>query len=105
MTKTQVLALLKENQNERGIAHWKKSGKKGSKLKSFGIGLTQLRKLAKQHRYELLPTRETFRITLGLTVLDRLLKLKAGEDLQQLTEKARGTYHGLSSGMWGHGVL
>lgn len=45
MTKTAVLALLKENQNERGIAHWKK---KPRKLKSFGIGLTQLRKLAKQ---------------------------------------------------------
>ncbi len=49
MTKTQVLALLKENQNERGIAHWKKMGaRKTGKLKSFGIGLTQLRKLAKQ---------------------------------------------------------
>ena len=48
MTKTQVLALLRENKNERGIAHWKKSGEKGSGLKSFGIGLTQLRKLAKQ---------------------------------------------------------
>lgn len=48
MTKTQVLALLKENQNERGIAHWKKRGAKTVKLESFGIGLTQLRKLAKQ---------------------------------------------------------
>ena len=45
MSKTKVLALLKENRNERGIAHWKK---KPRKLKSFGIGLTQLRKLAKQ---------------------------------------------------------
>ena len=48
MTKTQVLSLLKENRNERGIAHWKKLGAKTSKLKSFGIGLTQLRKLAKR---------------------------------------------------------
>lgn len=48
MTKTQVLALLKENQNDRGIAHWKKLGPKTAQLKSFGIGLTQLRKLAKQ---------------------------------------------------------
>ncbi len=45
MTKTQVLALLKANQNERGIEHWKK---KPRPLKSYGIGLTQLRKLAKQ---------------------------------------------------------
>jgi len=47
MTKTQVIALLKENRNERGIAYWKKYWAK-SKLKSFGIGLTQLRKLARQ---------------------------------------------------------
>ncbi len=48
MTKTQVIALLKENRNERGIANWKKLGAKSHQLKSFGIGLTQLRKLAKQ---------------------------------------------------------
>jgi len=48
MTKTQVLALLKENRNERGIANWNKREAKNGKLKSFGIGLTQLRKLAKQ---------------------------------------------------------
>ncbi len=48
MTKTEVIALLKENQNERGIANWKKLGTRGCGLKSFGIGLTQLRKLAKQ---------------------------------------------------------
>jgi 3-methyladenine DNA glycosylase AlkD len=45
MNSQQVLALLEENRNERGIAHW---SKRSSKLKSFGIGLTQLRKLAKQ---------------------------------------------------------
>lgn len=45
MTKTQVMSLLKENRNERGIAHWKKTS---STLNSYGIGLTQLRKLAKQ---------------------------------------------------------
>ncbi len=45
MTKTQLTALLKENQNERGLANWKKEP---GTLKSFGIGLTQLRKLAKQ---------------------------------------------------------
>lgn len=44
-TKAQVLALLKENKNERGMTYWKK---RSEGLKSFGIGLTQLRKLAKQ---------------------------------------------------------
>ena len=48
MNKTQVLALLKENRNERGIANWKKGGHGDGGLKSFGIGLTVLRKLAKQ---------------------------------------------------------
>ena len=48
LTKPQVIALLKENRNERGIANWKKLGAKTGNLKSFGIGLTQLRKLAKQ---------------------------------------------------------
>ena len=49
MDKQDVLALLEENQNERGIENWNKlPAKKRGKLKSFGIGLTQLRKLAKQ---------------------------------------------------------
>jgi 3-methyladenine DNA glycosylase AlkD len=48
MTKSEVLALLKKNRNERGIEHWEKLGPETGKLKSFGIGLTQLRKLAKQ---------------------------------------------------------
>jgi hypothetical protein len=48
LTNNQVVALLKENQNARGIENWKKLGVKVNKLTSFGIGLTQLRKLAKQ---------------------------------------------------------
>ena len=48
MTKSQVLALLKEHRNERGIENWKKLGAKTHDLKSFGIGLTQLRKLGRR---------------------------------------------------------
>lgn len=48
MTKSEVIALLKENKNDRGIEHWERLYSKSSPLKSFGIGLTQLRKLAKQ---------------------------------------------------------
>lgn len=48
MNKSQVLALLKENKNERGIQKWKQMEAEATQLKSFGIGLTQLRKLAKQ---------------------------------------------------------
>ncbi len=46
MTYDEVIALLEENRNERGMAHWEKSSHPD--LKSFGIGLTQLRKLAKK---------------------------------------------------------
>ena len=48
MTRTEVMALLKENRNDRGIEHWKKIGANPEKLKSYGIGLTQLRKIAKR---------------------------------------------------------
>ena len=48
MTKTEILAILKKNRNERGMKHWKDRFAKDSQLKSFGIGLTQLRKIAKQ---------------------------------------------------------
>ena len=46
MTKSEVIALLKRNRNERGLEHWRKIGPKN--LESFGIGLTQLRKLARK---------------------------------------------------------
>ncbi len=47
MTYDEVIALLEEHKNDRGIAHWEKHHGDGE-LKSFGIGLTQLRKLAKK---------------------------------------------------------
>ena len=45
MKESEVLALLADNQNDRGVANWKKLDDTG--LESFGIGLTKLRKLAK----------------------------------------------------------
>ena len=48
MNKTEVLALLEENRNERGVANWEKGGYAEGGMESFGIGLTVLRKLAKQ---------------------------------------------------------
>lgn len=47
-TKTQVLARLKEEQDPRGIANWKKHVEDSGGLSSYGIGLTRLRKLAKE---------------------------------------------------------
>ncbi|MGB0582677.1 MAG: DNA alkylation repair protein [Limisphaerales bacterium] len=48
MKKTEVIALLKANRNERGISNWKRMGLDAGGLKSYGIGLSTLRKLAKQ---------------------------------------------------------
>ena len=48
MNLTQVISLLKANQNESGIQKWKQRSSRIDRLKSLGIGLTVLRKLAKQ---------------------------------------------------------
>ena len=45
MTRSDVLAYLKKNQDARGIAHWKERDRT---LKSYGGGLTKLRTFAKQ---------------------------------------------------------
>jgi len=47
MKKSDVLDYLNANQDARGIAHWKKHEEKSGGLKSFGIGLTKLRKFSK----------------------------------------------------------
>ena len=48
MNTNEVLELLEANKNDRGIENWKKLDEKTGDLRSFGIGLTLLRKLAKQ---------------------------------------------------------
>ncbi len=48
MKKAEVMVLIKTNQDERGIRHWNERCAKSSQLKGFGIGLTTLRKMARQ---------------------------------------------------------
>lgn len=92
MTKTQVVALLKENQDERGVTHWQKMGKKAAGLKSFGIGLTKLRKLAKQigrdHKLALQLWKSDIydAKTLGLLIDDpkQMTREQAEEQVEQL---------------------
>lgn len=48
METSDVLELLEEHKDERGIRNWERLGPATGGLKSFGIGLTKLRKLAKQ---------------------------------------------------------
>ncbi|MEO0479649.1 MAG: DNA alkylation repair protein [Planctomycetota bacterium] len=47
MTKAEVLAWLKENQDPRGVAHWKAHKDESGGLSSYGLGLVKLRKYAK----------------------------------------------------------
>ncbi|MEL7003034.1 MAG: DNA alkylation repair protein [Bacteroidota bacterium] len=48
MNYNQAISLLEENRNEKNIELWNQHGSTKGKLKSYGIGLTVLRKLAKQ---------------------------------------------------------
>lgn len=48
MRKADILAHLKREQDARGIAHWKAHKESSGGLSSYGIGLTKLRKYAKE---------------------------------------------------------
>src|SRR5262245_30407831 len=48
MTVSEVLALLNAERDERGISNWEKLGSSTAGMRSYGIGLTRLRKLAKR---------------------------------------------------------
>jgi 3-methyladenine DNA glycosylase AlkD len=47
MNKSEILEYLKTNQDARGIAHWENHKDKAGELKSYGVGLTKLRKFSK----------------------------------------------------------
>jgi 3-methyladenine DNA glycosylase AlkD len=48
MIVSEVLALLDAERDERGMSNWQKLGASTAGMKSYGIGLTRLRKLAKR---------------------------------------------------------
>ena len=48
MTVSEVLTLLEAERDERGMRHWEKLGSSTAGMRSYGIGLTRLRKLAKR---------------------------------------------------------
>ena len=47
MKKSEILKHLKASQDARGISHWQKHNENSGGLKSYGIGLTKLRKFSK----------------------------------------------------------
>jgi len=48
MNRTELIELLEEHLNERGINHWNRLNPDPNSIRSFGIGLTVLRKIAKK---------------------------------------------------------
>lgn len=48
MTVSEVLALLDAERDERGMNNWEKLRPENAGMRSYGIGLTRLRKLAKR---------------------------------------------------------
>lgn len=48
MNVSEVLALLDAERDERGMSNWEKQGSNTAGMRSYGIGLTRLRKLAKR---------------------------------------------------------
>jgi hypothetical protein len=48
MNKSVVIKYLEANQDSRGIAHWEKHKEESGGLHSYGIGLTKLRRFAKE---------------------------------------------------------
>ena len=48
MTVSEVLAPLERERDERGMRKWERLGSGTAGMRSFGIGLTRLRKLARQ---------------------------------------------------------
>ena len=48
MKKSEILEYLKANQDARGIEYWKNHEEKSGGLKSYGIGLTKLRRFSKK---------------------------------------------------------
>jgi 3-methyladenine DNA glycosylase AlkD len=48
MTVAEVLTLLDSERDQRGMENWAKLGARPAGMRSYGIGLTRLRRLAKQ---------------------------------------------------------
>ncbi len=99
MTRDEVLELLKENRNERGIANWEKEGRSEGGLESFGIGLTVLRKLARQVGRDHELAQELWETD----VYDaKVLGLLVDEPKRLTREQAESQVEQLESGMLAH---
>lgn len=99
MTVSEVLALLEAERDERGIANWEKLGPSTGGMKSYGIGLTRLRKLAKGIGRD----RELALALWQTDVYDaRVIALLIDDPAQTTREQAERQVEDLTGGMLAH---
>ena len=99
MTVSGVLALLEAERDERGIANWAKLGPSTGGMRSYGIGLTRLRKLAKQIGRD----RELALALRSTHVYDaRVIALLIDDPAQITREQAERQVEELTGGMLAH---
>jgi 3-methyladenine DNA glycosylase AlkD len=99
MTVSDVLALLDAERRERGIRNWEQLGSSTAGLKSYGIGLTRLRSLAKR----IGRSRELAQALWATDVYDaRVIALLVDDPARITREQAEQQVEELAGGMLAH---
>lgn len=99
MTVSEVLALLDAERDERGMKNWEKLGSNSAGMRSYGIGLTRLRKLAKQIGRD----RKLAQALWKTDVYDaRVIALLIDDPAQITREQAEKQVEELAGGMLAH---
>jgi 3-methyladenine DNA glycosylase AlkD len=99
MTVSEVLALLDAERDERGISNWEKLGSGMAGLRSYGLGLTKLRKLAKR----IGRNRELAQALWKTDVYDaRVIALLVDDPAQITRDQAEKQVEELAGGMLAH---
>lgn len=100
MTVSEVLGLLEAERDERGIRHWESMGPaKTGGLRSYGIGLTRLRKLAR----EIGRDRELAQALWKTDVYDaKIISLLIDDPAQITREQAEAQVEELAGGLLAH---
>ncbi|MEO5824950.1 MAG: DNA alkylation repair protein [Gemmatimonadales bacterium] len=99
MTVSDVLALLDTERDERGIRNWKRLGSSTGGMRTYGIGLTRLRKLAKK----IGRSRELAHALWATDVYDaKVIALLIDDPAQITREQAERQVDELAGGMLAH---
>lgn len=99
MTVSEVLAMLEAERDERGMKNWERLGSSTAGMKSYGIGLTRLRRLAKR----LGRNRELAQALWKTDVHDaRVIALLIDEPARMTREQSERQVEELAGGMLAH---